>query len=124
MRYRVFPLLLEHFLSPSISFPPSLPQLSQGNVTFSCAEPVFVAMTFIGPESFLWFPRVTRPPPPPDMSVGLQFRTWNKAGLLLTSELPNQGGAVWLYLSEAVLHVQIHKPGRVPLELDVGQSDL
>lgn len=91
-------------------------------MTFSCAEPIFVAMTFTSPQSFLWLPRVTEPSLT-DMSVGLQFRTWNKAGLLLTFDLPSQGGAVWLYLSKAVLHLQIHKAGRAPLELTAGQSD-
>uniref|UniRef100_A0A665TRL0 Contactin associated protein like 3 n=1 Tax=Echeneis naucrates TaxID=173247 RepID=A0A665TRL0_ECHNA len=81
----------------------------RGNVTFSCAEPIFVAMTFPSPQSFLWLPRVSEPSFK-GMSVGLQFRTWNKAGLLLTFDLSNQGGAVWLYLSKAMLHLQIHKP--------------
>lgn len=108
---------LPHF-SPS----PFL-HLSQGNVTFSCAEPVFVAMTFASPLSFLRLPGVTEPHSV-GMSVGLQFRTWNKAGLLLTFDLPKQGGAVWLYLSKARLHLQVHKSGRVPLELNTGQSDL
>uniref|UniRef100_A0A3Q3NJL1 Contactin-associated protein-like 4 n=1 Tax=Mastacembelus armatus TaxID=205130 RepID=A0A3Q3NJL1_9TELE len=91
----------------------------RGNVTFSCAEPVFVAMTFTSPQSFLWLPRVTELSSV-GASVGLQFRTWNKAGLLLTFALPNQGGAVWLYLSKARLHLLIHKSGRAPLELTTG----
>uniref|UniRef100_A0A3B4WYK3 Contactin-associated protein-like 4 n=1 Tax=Seriola lalandi dorsalis TaxID=1841481 RepID=A0A3B4WYK3_SERLL len=65
----------------------------KGNVTFSCAEPIFVAMTFTSPQSFLWLLRVTEPSLM-GMSVGLQFRTWNKAGLLLTFDLPSQGGAI------------------------------
>ncbi|XP_023281068.1 contactin-associated protein-like 4 [Seriola lalandi dorsalis] len=93
----------------------------KGNVTFSCAEPIFVAMTFTSPQSFLWLLRVTEPSLM-GMSVGLQFRTWNKAGLLLTFDLPSQGGAVWLYLSKAMLHLQVHKPGRAPLELSAGSA--
>lgn len=108
-------------LSPYL-FPSPPLHLSQGNVTFSCAEPIFVAMTFTSPQSFLWLPRVTEPSLM-GMSVGLQFRTWNKAGLLLTFDLPNQEGAVWLYLSKATLHLQIHKPGRAPLELSTGQFE-
>uniref|UniRef100_A0A8C9ZLS2 Contactin associated protein like 3 n=1 Tax=Sander lucioperca TaxID=283035 RepID=A0A8C9ZLS2_SANLU len=81
-----------------------------GNVTFSCAEPVFVAMTFTGPQSFLWLPGVTELSSTAT-SVGLQFRTWNKAGLLLTFNLPKQGAVVWLYLSRARLHLQILKSG-------------
>uniref|UniRef100_A0A8C9ZLR2 Contactin associated protein like 3 n=1 Tax=Sander lucioperca TaxID=283035 RepID=A0A8C9ZLR2_SANLU len=82
----------------------------RGNVTFSCAEPVFVAMTFTGPQSFLWLPGVTELSSTAT-SVGLQFRTWNKAGLLLTFNLPKQGAVVWLYLSRARLHLQILKSG-------------
>lgn len=79
-------------------------------------------MTFTSPESFLCLPGVTEPSST-GASVGLQFRTWNKAGLLLTFDLPKHGGTVWLYLSRARLHLQIHKSGRAPLELSVGQSD-
>lgn len=104
------------FLSPLL-------HLSQGNVTFSCSEPVFVAMTFTGPQSFLRLPRRIDASPL-GISVGLQFRTWNKAGLLLTFDLPNQEGTAWLYLSKARPHLQIHKSGRAPLELSAGQSDL
>ncbi|KAF0027814.1 hypothetical protein F2P81_020555 [Scophthalmus maximus] len=72
----------------------------KGNVTFSCVEPVFVAMTFTGPQSFLRLPRATGGPPPAPLgvAVALQFRTWNRAGLLLTFDLPSGGGggAVWL----------------------------
>uniref|UniRef100_A0AAQ5Z510 Contactin associated protein like 3 n=1 Tax=Amphiprion ocellaris TaxID=80972 RepID=A0AAQ5Z510_AMPOC len=93
----------------------------RGNVTFSCDEPVFVAMTFAGPQSFLWLPGGTDPSSV-GLSVGLQFRTWNKAGLLLTFDLLKQSGAVWWYLSKARLHLQIHKPGRAPLELSTGSG--
>uniref|UniRef100_A0A3Q3S3R8 Contactin-associated protein-like 4 n=1 Tax=Mastacembelus armatus TaxID=205130 RepID=A0A3Q3S3R8_9TELE len=81
-----------------------------GNVTFSCAEPVSVAVTFPGPQSFLQLPGGMASSSG-DWSVGFQFRTWNKAGLLLTFDLPQQGGVVWLYLSEARLRLQILKDG-------------
>ncbi|XP_032397563.1 contactin-associated protein-like 4 [Etheostoma spectabile] len=93
----------------------------KGNVTFHCAEPVFVAMTFTSPQSFLWLPGGTEPSST-GTSVGLQFRTWNKAGLLLTFNLPKQEGVVWLYLSRARLHLQILKSGRAPLELSAGSA--
>ncbi|KAM9345307.1 contactin-associated protein-like 4 [Symphorus nematophorus] len=93
----------------------------KGNVTFSCVEPVFVAMTFTSSQSFLWLPGATELSLM-GTSVGLQFRTWDKAGLLLTFDLPKQGGTVWLYLSKARLHLQIHKPGRAPLELSAGSA--
>uniref|UniRef100_A0A668V030 Contactin associated protein like 3 n=1 Tax=Oreochromis aureus TaxID=47969 RepID=A0A668V030_OREAU len=84
--------------------------LQYGNVTFSCAEPVSVAVTFTGPESFLQLPGTTVSSSG-GVSIGFQFRTWNKAGLLVTFELPQQGGVTWLYLNEARLRLQIHKSG-------------
>ncbi|KAM3605321.1 uncharacterized protein V6R79_023831 [Siganus canaliculatus] len=92
-----------------------------GNVTFSCAEPVSVAVTFAGPQSFLQLPGATASSSG-GVSVGFQFRTWNKAGLLLTFTQPQEGGVVWLYLSEARLRLQISKGGRVLLELSAGSA--
>uniref|UniRef100_A0A3Q0QRR2 Contactin associated protein like 3 n=1 Tax=Amphilophus citrinellus TaxID=61819 RepID=A0A3Q0QRR2_AMPCI len=79
-----------------------------GNVTFSCAEPVSIALTFPGPQSFLQLPGTTTSSLD-GVSVGFQFRTWNRAGLLLTFGLLQKGGMVWLYLSDARLRLQIHK---------------
>ncbi|KAM9844451.1 contactin-associated protein-like 4 [Aulostomus maculatus] len=92
-----------------------------GNVTFSCAEPVSAAVTFPGLQSFLQLPGATASTSG-GVSVGFQFRTWNKAGLLLTFDLPQQAGVVWMYLSEARLRLQIHKGGRVMLELSTGSA--
>uniref|UniRef100_A0A3Q3WFW0 Uncharacterized protein n=1 Tax=Mola mola TaxID=94237 RepID=A0A3Q3WFW0_MOLML len=78
----------------------------QGNVTFSCAEPVSIAVTFTDSQSFLQLPGLTSWPSW-IVSLSLQFRTWNKAGLLLTFDLLQQEGTVWLYLSEARLRLQI-----------------
>ncbi|XP_034040971.1 contactin-associated protein-like 4 [Thalassophryne amazonica] len=91
----------------------------EGNVTFSCAEPVFITMTFTSTQSFLWLPAVIDPSSV-DMSVDFQFRTWNNAGLLLTFDLPGAEGGVWMYLSKARLHLRIHEPGRSQLELSTG----
>ncbi|XP_014862036.1 PREDICTED: contactin-associated protein-like 4 [Poecilia mexicana] len=93
----------------------------KGNVTFSCAEPVHVAVTFPGPHSFLRLPW-TMPSASSGMSVGFQFRTWNEAGLLLTFDLPRQGGEVWLYLAEARLRLRIQRGGRALLELSAGSG--
>ncbi|XP_034559128.1 contactin-associated protein-like 4 [Notolabrus celidotus] len=92
-----------------------------GNVTFSCAEPVSVAVTFPGPGSFLQLPTATTSSSG-GVSIGFQFRTWNKAGLLLTFDLVQEGGVVWMYLSEARLRLQIHKAGRALLELSAGSA--
>lgn len=102
-------------LSLSVSF-------FQGNVTFSCAEPVSVAVTFTDSTSFLQLPGLTSWTSGV-VSVTMQFRTWNKAGLLLTFDLPEQDGVVFLYLSEARLRLQIHQAGRAPLELSTGRSN-
>uniref|UniRef100_A0A3Q0RVA2 Contactin associated protein like 3 n=1 Tax=Amphilophus citrinellus TaxID=61819 RepID=A0A3Q0RVA2_AMPCI len=100
----------------------SSPQVTVvGNVTFSCAEPVSVAVTFTDSHSFLQLPGLTSWSTGP-VSVTLQFRTWNKAGLLLTFGLPQQDGSVFLYLSQARLRLQISKPGRVSLELSAGSG--
>lgn len=110
-------------LSLSLSFPPlSLCfSLSQGNVTFSCTEPVSIAVTFTDSQSFLQLPGLTSWLSGV-VSVALQFRTWNKVGLLLTFDLLQQEGTVWLYLREARLRLQISKAGRTKLELSTGQS--
>ncbi|KAK5889491.1 hypothetical protein CesoFtcFv8_015492 [Champsocephalus esox] len=93
-----------------------------GNVTFSCAESVSVAVTFPGPQSFLQLPGATASSSSGGVSVGFQFRTWNKAGLLLTFDLPQGGGVAWLYLSEARVRLQVHKAGRALLELVAGSA--
>ncbi|XP_075878400.1 contactin-associated protein-like 4 isoform X2 [Nelusetta ayraudi] len=94
-----------------------------GNVTFSCTEPLAVAATFPGPDSFLQLPgTVAGAASSGGTAIGFQFRTWNKAGLLLTFSLPQQGGVAWLHLSEARLRLQIHKAGRSLLELSAGSA--
>lgn len=110
--------LIISFIIISLSRPSSL---SQGNVTFSCAEPVSVAVTFTDSHSFLHLPGLTSWSSG-FVSIALQFRTWNKAGLLFTFNLPQQRGIVWLYLSETRLHLQINKAGRILLELSTGLS--
>uniref|UniRef100_A0A3B3UN27 Contactin-associated protein-like 4 n=1 Tax=Poecilia latipinna TaxID=48699 RepID=A0A3B3UN27_9TELE len=66
-----------------------------GNMTFSCSEPVFVAVTFTDSHSFLQLPVLTSWQSGV-VSIALQFRTWNKAGLLLTFDLQQQEGSVFL----------------------------
>ncbi|KAM4730174.1 contactin-associated protein-like 4 [Anableps anableps] len=92
-----------------------------GNVIFSCSEPIFVAVTFTGPQSSLWLPGATDQHSA-GTSVGLQFRTWDKEGLLLTFDLLKREGTVWLHLREAKVYLQIHKDGRAPIELQAGSA--
>lgn len=88
-------------------------------MTFSCAEPASVAVTFTDSQGFLQLPGLTSWSSGV-FTVALQFRTWNKAGLLLTFDLPQLQSTVWLYLSEARLRLRINKGGRAPLELSAG----
>lgn len=98
----------------------SFTRLTQGNVTFSCSEPVFVAVTFTGPRSFLRLPGDIGLHSA-GVSLGLQFRTWDTEGMLLAFDLPKRDGTVWLHLRDAKVHLQIHKAGRPPVELKAGQ---
>lgn len=97
-------------------------------------ESTSVAVTFTDPRSFLRLPvpaapvehssslsSFSSPSPPSAVSLGLSFRTWNQAGLLLTFKLPQQAGAVWLFLSRARLFLQLQRSGGSPLELSAGQ---
>ncbi|XP_051971628.1 contactin-associated protein-like 5 isoform X1 [Xyrauchen texanus] len=90
-----------------------------GNVTFTCTESVDVPVTFVSPGSFLGLPWTAVGE---SVSVGLQFRTWNKAGLLMTFDLQHQAGTLWLYLSDARVRVQIHKAGRIMVDVTAGAS--
>jgi len=99
-------------------------------VTFSCVEPPSIAATFAGSQSFLRLPGAMVARPPGVMSAGLQFRTWNAAGLLLTFRRAAGPGAeedeeeeeVWLYLRKARLHLVSRRArGSTTLELAAGQ---
>uniref|UniRef100_A0A673ZFB9 Contactin-associated protein-like 4 n=1 Tax=Salmo trutta TaxID=8032 RepID=A0A673ZFB9_SALTR len=89
-----------------------------GNVTFTCAEPVSVPVTFAGAQSFLQLPGAALQQR--DAGGGGVFRTWNRAGLLLTFDLQQQVGSLWLYLSETRVRLQIHKAGRILLDAVTG----
>uniref|UniRef100_A0A3Q2ZB03 Contactin-associated protein-like 4 n=1 Tax=Hippocampus comes TaxID=109280 RepID=A0A3Q2ZB03_HIPCM len=101
-------------------------RIQQGNVTFTCShQTLAVAATFPGPRSFLQLPGAGALTlvPTAGVSVGLNFRTWNRDGLLFTFRLPRQGGVVWVFLSDARLCLRIQKADRVLLDLQAG-SDL
>uniref|UniRef100_A0A673ZHF5 Contactin-associated protein-like 4 n=1 Tax=Salmo trutta TaxID=8032 RepID=A0A673ZHF5_SALTR len=59
-------------------------------------------------------------PTPQRDAGGGGFRTWNRAGLLLTFDLQQQVGSLWLYLSETRVRLQIHKAGRILLDAVTG----
>uniref|UniRef100_A0A8C2Q5L4 Contactin associated protein like 3 n=1 Tax=Cyprinus carpio TaxID=7962 RepID=A0A8C2Q5L4_CYPCA len=93
--------------------------ISPGNVSFTCTESIDVPVTFASPGSFLALPWVSGGE---SVSVALQFRTWNKAGLLMTFDLQHNAGTLWLYLSEARARLQIHKTGRIMTDITAGAS--
>uniref|UniRef100_A0A8C1MXQ2 Contactin associated protein like 3 n=1 Tax=Cyprinus carpio TaxID=7962 RepID=A0A8C1MXQ2_CYPCA len=90
-----------------------------GNVSFTCTESIDVPVTFASPGSFLALPWVSGGE---SVSVALQFRTWNKAGLLMTFDLQHNAGTLWLYLSEARVRLQIHKTGRLMTDITAGSA--
>ncbi|XP_062870599.1 contactin-associated protein-like 4 isoform X2 [Trichomycterus rosablanca] len=91
----------------------------KGNITFSCLEDVDVPVTFSSSESFLQLPWTSARD---SMSLRLQFRTWNKAGLIITFDLQHQEGTLWVYLSEGRMRMQIYKAGRVMADSASGSA--
>ncbi|KAI1905287.1 hypothetical protein AGOR_G00014550 [Albula goreensis] len=92
---------------------------ASGNISFACSEPADVPVTFLGSESYLQLPGALQKE---GLSVSLQFRTWNKAGLLMTTEMSQHSGSLWLYLSEGKVKLQISKSGRVLVDVAAGSS--
>lgn len=116
------PLWVDEYVCKVVCFVIIIPDpsfLQQGSMTFSCTEPVSVSVTFTDAHSFLQLPGRTSWSSGL-VSVNLQFRTWNKAGLLLTFAPQQQGGSVSLFLSETRLRLQISKADRTVLELNAG----
>ncbi|XP_070437126.1 contactin-associated protein-like 5 isoform X2 [Equus przewalskii] len=78
-----------------------------GNVTFSCSEPQIVPITFVNSSSsYLLLPGT---PQIDGVSVSFQFRTWNKDGLLLSTELSEGSGTLLLSLEGGTLRLVIQK---------------
>ncbi|KAL4617566.1 contactin-associated protein-like 5, partial [Arapaima gigas] len=90
-----------------------------GSVTFGCSEPADVPVTFVGSESFLQLPGARQKD---GASVSLQFRTWNKAGLLVSAELHGDAGSLWIHLGEGKVKLQIAKSGRILVDLAAGSG--
>ncbi|ELW64282.1 Contactin-associated protein-like 5 [Tupaia chinensis] len=79
----------------------------EGNVTFSCSEPQIVPITFVNSSSsYLLLPGT---PQIDGLSVSFQFRTWNKDGLLLSTELSEGSGTLRLSLEGGILRLMIQK---------------
>ncbi|XP_038597328.1 LOW QUALITY PROTEIN: contactin-associated protein-like 5 [Tachyglossus aculeatus] len=91
-----------------------------GNVTFSCSEPQIVPITFVGSSSgYLLLPGT---PQIDGLSVSFQFRTWNKDGLLLSTELSEDTGILLLYLEAGTLKLVIRKATESSVEMHTGTN--
>nr|XP_006124808.1 contactin-associated protein-like 5 [Pelodiscus sinensis] len=89
-----------------------------GNVTFSCSEPRIVPITFVSSSSsYLLLPGT---PQIDGLSVSFQFRTWNKDGLLLSTELSEDSGVVLLYLHAGSLTLVIQRVSENSVEINAG----
>ncbi|XP_029060696.1 contactin-associated protein-like 4 isoform X7 [Monodon monoceros] len=88
-----------------------------GNVLFSCSEPQSVPVTFLSPRSYLALPGSSGED---EVSATFQFRTWNKEGLLLFSELQLVSGGLLLFLNDGRLKVNLYHPGKLPSDITAG----
>ncbi|KAG7463835.1 hypothetical protein MATL_G00180870 [Megalops atlanticus] len=97
------------------------PQIySVGNVTFSCSEPQLVATTFLSSSSsFLMLPAQ---PVVEGLSVRFQFRTWNRDGLLLSTQLDQDPERLVLQIREGQLRLTHHRSAMQKSEISTGHS--
>uniref|UniRef100_A0A8C1PSX8 Contactin associated protein like 3 n=1 Tax=Cyprinus carpio TaxID=7962 RepID=A0A8C1PSX8_CYPCA len=94
--------------------------LSQGNVSFTCTESIDVPVTFASPGSFLALPWVSGGE---SASVCLQFRTWNRAGLLMTFDLQHNKAVLAVYVKMiSLMPVILPDPHACSLSLSTGAS--
>ncbi|XP_077200637.1 contactin-associated protein-like 4 [Paroedura picta] len=94
------------------------PQINiMGNISFSCAEPTIVPVTFLNSNSYLVLPGTSGQD---EISVGFHFRTWNNEGLLLSSKFFQSTGGLLLYLSDGKVKLSIYKPGKAQSDITAG----
>uniref|UniRef100_A0A096NF05 Contactin associated protein family member 4 n=1 Tax=Papio anubis TaxID=9555 RepID=A0A096NF05_PAPAN len=89
----------------------------EGNVSFSCSQPQSMPVTFLSSRSYLALPDFSGEE---EVSATFQFRTWNKAGLLLFSELQLVSGSILLFLSDGKLKLNLYQPGKLPSDITAG----
>nr|XP_060630142.1 contactin-associated protein-like 5 isoform X1 [Anolis sagrei ordinatus] len=91
-----------------------------GNVTFACSEPQITPITFNSSNSsYLLLPGT---PQLDGLSVSFQFRTWNKDGLLLSTELSGDSGSLLLYLQHGRLALIIQKVAEKHVTISTGSN--
>uniref|UniRef100_H9G136 Contactin-associated protein-like 4 isoform 1 n=1 Tax=Macaca mulatta TaxID=9544 RepID=H9G136_MACMU len=91
--------------------------IAMGNVSFSCSQPQSMPVTFLSSRSYLALPDFSGEE---EVSATFQFRTWNKAGLLLFSELQLVSGSILLFLSDGKLKLNLYQPGKLPSDITAG----
>nr|XP_025743681.1 contactin-associated protein-like 4 [Callorhinus ursinus] len=79
----------------------------EGNASFSCSEPQPVPVTFPSAGSHLVLPGT---PAQDGVSISFQFRTWNQAGLLLSSWPPRGSTGFLLTLRDGALRLGLSPP--------------
>uniref|UniRef100_A0A8C8ZDR4 Contactin associated protein family member 4 n=1 Tax=Prolemur simus TaxID=1328070 RepID=A0A8C8ZDR4_PROSS len=89
----------------------------EGNVSFSCSQPQSMPVTFLSSRSYLALPGSSGED---EVSAAFQFRTWNKAGLLLFSELQLVSGGLLLILNDGKLKLNVYQPGKLPSDITAG----
>ncbi|XP_031410170.1 contactin-associated protein-like 5 [Meleagris gallopavo] len=108
------------FYGISVSGQKKKSTIIQGNVTFSCSEPQIIPITFVSSSrSYLLLPGT---PQIDGLSVSFQFRTWNKDGLLLSTELSENSGSLLVYLHGGRLTLLIQKMAEDPVEISEGTN--
>ncbi|XP_044095332.1 contactin-associated protein-like 3 isoform X3 [Neovison vison] len=91
--------------------------LVMGNVSFSCSHPQIVPVTFLSSRSYLALPGTIGED---KVSVAFQFRTWNRAGLLLTTQFPHGPEALILVLNDGKLELSLSQPGHPARDITAG----
>ncbi|XP_023369886.1 contactin-associated protein-like 4 isoform X5 [Otolemur garnettii] len=95
--------------------------IALGNVSFSCSQPQSTPVTFLSSRSYLALPGSFEED---EVSATFQFRTWNKAGLLLFSELQLVSGGLLLILNDGKLKLNLYQPGKLPTDITAGCPDI
>ena len=88
-------------------------------MSFSCSQPQSVPVTFLSPRSYLALPGSFAED---EISATFQFRTWNKAGLLLFTELQLVSGGLLLFLNDGKLKLHLYHPGKSPSDITAGNK--
>ncbi|KAI5934151.1 Contactin-associated protein-like 3 [Manis javanica] len=85
--------------------------LIMGNVSFSCSHPHTVPVTFLSPRSYLVLGGTFGED---KASVALQFRTWNRSGLLLATQF------LVLVLHDGKVKLSLSQPGHAARDTTAG----